>query len=355
MDAINTLFDELQIGLLCEKYNEEDDTSIVLTRDALIPVHAALRRMNRRIFMTDVALNDGFDVQLYDEVTRVWTLHFEEVPSSVSFQHFKEFIPMRYTDSKVVMVPLSGRKTMYMIDTSRYPSSITTLAPMSDRRGNEWNYLNNSSYIIAACCGRHVFFVTKFGDVFSINIDTMTASPWYRTTGFPAIMPESMFSMNTCIAVDTDEGVVIYIMLGYVDPMNTRVYLKYTHRTYTFSQLSWPINTPIMRFACTLLINGNILLTGGRDNTSTTVYKHAFEYDTAADKWTPVSPMLQERAYHTSARLSNGDVMVMCGELDDGSVTGSCEIYDIRKEQWREAPRCEKHMFAQPIALGFSD
>ena len=78
--------------------------------------------------------------------------------------------------------------------------------------------------------------------------------------------------------------------------------------------------------AASLLNSGEVLLTGGV-NESTNL-GDALLYDETANTLTPTGSLVSARANHTSTLLLDGRVLITGGDLIDGSLLKSGEIYD---------------------------
>lgn len=86
--------------------------------------------------------------------------------------------------------------------------------------------------------------------------------------------------------------------------------------------------TPRLVFAATLLPDGRVLVTGGRENGAgnSPLIGEAELYDPATGTWTATASMRQARSGHTATLLPDGRVLVSGG---DGALSISAEIYDI--------------------------
>jgi N-acetylneuraminic acid mutarotase len=88
----------------------------------------------------------------------------------------------------------------------------------------------------------------------------------------------------------------------------------------------------------TLLRNGDVLVTGGRDG-SNNVLASAELYHPATNRWTPSASMAASRYDHTATLLPNGNVLVLgglAGPLPFGSLASS-ELYDPTANSWSAA------------------
>ncbi len=81
--------------------------------------------------------------------------------------------------------------------------------------------------------------------------------------------------------------------------------------------------------AATVLGDGTVLVTGGRDDATSPSHSLAVAelFDAGAGTWTPVATMASGRSVHTATRLSDGRVLV-AGGFDDWAALATAEIYD---------------------------
>lgn len=83
----------------------------------------------------------------------------------------------------------------------------------------------------------------------------------------------------------------------------------------------------------TLLLDGRVLVTGGRDNTGEIL--HTVEvFDPEDNTWTSTSVMNYGRAFHAAALLHDGRVMVVGGFANGLKTLGSAEVYDPDTQTW---------------------
>jgi Galactose oxidase, central domain len=84
----------------------------------------------------------------------------------------------------------------------------------------------------------------------------------------------------------------------------------------------------------TLLLNGQVLVTGGVGEDGLTALASAELYDPATGVWTETGSMANARYYHTMTLLPNGQVLVAGGFDDHGAA--SAELYDPATGLWTE-------------------
>lgn len=94
--------------------------------------------------------------------------------------------------------------------------------------------------------------------------------------------------------------------------------------------------------AAVRLPDGTVLLTGGQDETGSTVAT-AEIFEPATETFRLVGPMLEARAQHRATLLGDGLVLVTGGEVDAavsrGPVRDSTELYDWRTGRFERGPR----------------
>lgn len=112
--------------------------------------------------------------------------------------------------------------------------------------------------------------------------------------------------------------------------------LEYLSSTelYDPATRSWSAAAPlsVSRYShtATLLSSGQILVTGGIDATSSTLFHASTElYDPATDSWTAGPPMSTTRYGHTATLLASGKVLVVTG-----IGRGTSEEYDPATRTW---------------------
>lgn len=89
----------------------------------------------------------------------------------------------------------------------------------------------------------------------------------------------------------------------------------------------------------TLMGDGRVLVTGGRDVSTNEALATAEVYDPQTGEWTTTEPMNQERFSHAATTLADGRVLVTGGFVTGGgtnaqAVTDSAEIYDPETDTW---------------------
>ncbi|KAK1141043.1 hypothetical protein N8T08_009616 [Aspergillus melleus] len=80
-------------------------------------------------------------------------------------------------------------------------------------------------------------------------------------------------------------------------------------------------------------MNGRIIVTGGNDDTKTSIY------DPFSDAWIRAAPMTMARGYQSSTILSDGNMFVIGGSWSGGEDDNkNGEIYDVGANSWKDLP-----------------
>jgi WD40 repeat protein len=102
----------------------------------------------------------------------------------------------------------------------------------------------------------------------------------------------------------------------------------YDPKTGTFMGLNATMTIPRIGHTGTLLENGRVLLTGGRDK-SGAVRDTAEVYDPVAQTFSAITAaMVTPRVGHTATLLPNGQVLLSGGQESSGAVLITSELYD---------------------------
>jgi hypothetical protein len=91
------------------------------------------------------------------------------------------------------------------------------------------------------------------------------------------------------------------------------------------------LNIPRTGHTATLLVNGEVLVTGGEDS-SKNLIASAELYNPATGKWTVTGNLTTPRYDHTATLLANGEVLVAGGV--NGTYTASAELYNPSTGRW---------------------
>ncbi|AFE06681.1 kelch domain-containing protein [Corallococcus coralloides DSM 2259] len=122
--------------------------------------------------------------------------------------------------------------------------------------------------------------------------------------------------------------------LSAVSPTNTT-------ELYTLASNSWSpgrnLGTARMNHTATLLLNGKVLVVGGRGPTGGAL-DSAEIYDVGANQWTAVSPIPGgARATHAAVLLPSGKVLVTGGGFSGDDGLNTSELYDPASNSWTKA------------------
>jgi uncharacterized protein YjbI with pentapeptide repeats len=116
---------------------------------------------------------------------------------------------------------------------------------------------------------------------------------------------------------------------GYSDTTNAQPSADlYFSANNVFNPVTAQMTTPRAEHAATLLANGKVLITGGNDNSGNTLAS-AEIYDPVANTFTATShPMNSVRQAHHADLLPNGKVLISGGLDTNNNALASAEIYD---------------------------
>ena len=133
-------------------------------------------------------------------------------------------------------------------------------------------------------------------------------------------------------------------------------------RTWTLTGF---MNVSRWQHTATLLKNGKVLVTGGRNFDHTNTINSSSEiFDPATGKWSPAGEMTTARYLHTATLLANGQVLVAGGSAetnDDIVHFSSAELYDPATKKWaatgsmnelRSLPTATKLKNGQVLVVG---
>ena len=82
--------------------------------------------------------------------------------------------------------------------------------------------------------------------------------------------------------------------------------------------------------SCTLLANGDVLITGGQNYDYNVIHNQCYLYNPTQNLIKSVTPMNYQRASHTATLLDDGKVLIVGG--DNQAIT--CELFDPNTETW---------------------
>jgi hypothetical protein len=101
-----------------------------------------------------------------------------------------------------------------------------------------------------------------------------------------------------------------------------------------FTDTGFPILSGRNIHTATLLPNGNVLASAGRDEVGTSVAS-AELYDPTTGQWTATGPLAESRQSHSAMLLPSGKVLVTGGQNSTGLLAGA-ELYDPTTGQWED-------------------
>ena len=100
----------------------------------------------------------------------------------------------------------------------------------------------------------------------------------------------------------------------------------------------------------TLLPNGKVLATGGRDQNFANL-STAEVYDPISGTWSLTSSMATARYQHTATLLPNGKVLVVGGQADFVGIFSSAEVYDPASGTWTPTGSMATNRYAHTATL----
>ena len=99
-------------------------------------------------------------------------------------------------------------------------------------------------------------------------------------------------------------------------------------------------------FTTTVLANGKVLAIGGWGGVGTTGFLRTAElYDPASNEWTQAASMEGQRGHHATATLKDGKILVSGGLGAYGALTASAEVYAPDADEWVPAPQMSTGRF----------
>ena len=99
--------------------------------------------------------------------------------------------------------------------------------------------------------------------------------------------------------------------------------------------------------------DGRLFVAGGQDGRSFFGLATASIYDPATDQWSPVPDMNAGRWYPTVTTLSNGDMLVTSGTIDDtvGGVNNLPQVFEVATGLWRSLTNARLNQDLYPQML----
>jgi hypothetical protein len=205
-------------------------------------------------------------------------------------------------------------------------------APMSViRTGHSAVLLNNGKVLVVG--GRN-----SGGSLDSAELYDPVADSWSSPAGSMAA------KRYLCSATLLNDG---RVLVAGGEDYNNNTTPTDSAQIYDPATNSWSDVAPLplarYRHTATLLNNGMVLMTGGRDDTdsfNTFVgfsIEYAAVYDPVNDIWNFGNIMSSQRAGHSATLLSDGTVLVAGGEDSSGNSLSSAELYDPLGNSWSDA------------------
>ena len=112
-----------------------------------------------------------------------------------------------------------------------------------------------------------------------------------------------------------------------------------------------PLPVPEVSQAALLLVNGDVLMTGGEDVKDGRPTNVVQRYHTSAGTWSTVAAMRQGRIGHTVTLLKDGRVLAVGGLGKKLEPLRSVEIYDPVRDKWASTAQLPDVRFSQTATL----
>ncbi|SDM33523.1 hypothetical protein SAMN05421823_112124 [Catalinimonas alkaloidigena] len=172
---------------------------------------------------------------------------------------------------------------------------------------------------------------------------TVGSQTVYSTSDFTVIVPRQWVytgSMNQGRSEHTATLLAngkVLVTGGYGIQDNTSVTLT-SCELYDPATGQWTTTGSLVearfRHQATLLADGRVLVTGGKDYPAGALYSCEL-YDPATGQWSVAAHMLQNRVLHKAILLENGNVLVVGGSNEAYyGVQSTCELYDPTTDSW---------------------
>lgn len=113
------------------------------------------------------------------------------------------------------------------------------------------------------------------------------------------------------------------------------------------------MSTARSEHTATLLLNGTVLVAGGKATFGGATLASTEIYDPATGSWTAAGPMIQARAGHTATWLSDGRVLVAGGSDSGDNFEGiaSAELFDAISGSWIAAENMHEAHYGDTATL----
>ena len=311
----------------------------------------------------------GETAEIYDPATGVWTatggLHVPRVSSSITL----------LADGRVLVAGGWNSQDEYLTSAEVYnpqTGTWTLTGSMNHRRGHHTGALlpNGNVLVIGgidvfssvtATCevynpdtgawtltgplnsGRSDYLATLLANGKVLVAGGFTANGLYLTNSEVYDPNSKSWTMTGPLnvartATRTGHSTATLLSNGKVLAAGGNVYEGSTNGTLATAELfdpasgTWTMTGslpgPRSDHTATLLLNGQVLVAGGRDGTPNTYLSSALLYDPASGSWTTTAPLFSAHEDHGAMLLPNGTVLVMGGNDTTGFPTAIAEVYD---------------------------
>ena len=311
--------------------------------------NTATRLPNGRVLIAGGEPGDGTTVELYDPVQNSWS-----VTGSLATTRGGGCFSILLPNGQVLM---GG--DLYSSGTELYDSSTATWSPGPTmaylREASSATLLQNGEVLVAG--GDNYIYRYGIGegmfDYFQTPIagaELLGDAPHGTISGpnpqsvnygadgdYVIALPDTGYHF-----VSWNDGNISASRYDLSHTSDVYVSASFAINTYTLSYAVYPgawitTTTPSTerdRHTATLLSNGQVLVTGGRDtqNGRTTLATSEL-YDPVSGTWKPTGSLNSARNNHSATLLSNGKVLVT-GGYDGSNVLDSSEIYDPVAGTW---------------------
>ena len=127
------------------------------------------------------------------------------------------------------------------------------------------------------------------------------------------------------------------VLFGGCEPTTPAPPQVYDPATNAWSYAGTTVPLPRLFPTATLLIDGRVLLVGGRYGPTGPLLKSAELFDPSTNTWSPVPDMSRERIQHAATLLPSGKVLVTGGLDAQNARIATAELYDPATNTWSSA------------------
>jgi hypothetical protein len=306
----------------------------------------------KKVYLKEIAHDYAIEMHEFDQNTYVWTLDAVHVTPCLEKSRFiGSAIQYHADDGRLVMLPLTGMDPYAF---TKKDDGIQMEIMLYWHLPPPYWYRPVARFGVYAPTpdGKQVYAFTL--DCTHVSVFTFAKTSEGKTRmnhtkpvityNAPKVILTDYNHCNTVLA--TNDGIV-YLFLGLIGMAETPVYehspcdvfRRYIHKEQEFEEIAKPPFRAMSKFACALMADGNVIVTGGQDIESRST-NACWVYNPKANKWEQLPSMLNARAYHTICRLHNGNIMVIGGDDGDGAVRVRCEIFDVVNRVWFRIDDC---------------